>query len=293
MGGQVAALLSGPPPYGVVPAEQPVTGRLRLAAPDRYSLDATARSTGSVAMPPTSYDGLRLNRVLPGGTVRVGPDLAVACSGAPVEVEPALTTVLGLQDDPTELWEGCAQVPSLAWVPAAGAGRVLRAPTVWEDLVGLLAATGTSFRSARAALGRLVGAGPFPAPDVVAALGESGLRACGLGYRAGPLADLARRVAEGRLDPESWRALADEEAYARVVALPGFGPFSAAALLPLLGRPRPLLLDRWLRAQLPGLTEPDLRARYSPLGRWAGTGLWLEVSGRWLRHGSRTSCSAE
>ena len=95
---------------------------------------------------------------------------------------------------------------------------------------------------------------------------------------------LARAVADGDVDPESWHDLdhddaGDAEVQARVRALPGLGPFSAASLLPLLGRPRPLVLDGWLREQ----AEPGWERRLAPLGRWAGTGLWLEVSGTWLR----------
>ena len=90
---------------------------------------------------------------------------------------------------------------------------------------------------------------------------------------------LRRSVADGTVDPESWHALDDDEVQARVRALPGLGPFSAASLLPLLGRPRPLVLDGWLAAQ----AEPGWERRLAPLGRWAGTGLWLEVGGRWLR----------
>lgn len=274
MGAQAAALLAGPPPYGDVPPPGPVTGVLRLGRPASFSLDATARSTAHVALPPSSYDGARLARVLPGGVVRVGADLEVEVEGDPSDPAGVVRRVLGLDDDLADLHEGCRQVPSLAWVPGAGAGRVLRAPTVWEDLVALLLSTRTSFRSARASVARLVGDGPFPTPDDVA-------RRADLpgGYRAPHLRALARTVADGDVDPESWHALDDDEVQARVRALPGLGPFSAAQLLPLLGRPRPLVLDGWLRDR----ADPGWEQRLAPLGRWAGTGLWLEVSGAWLR----------
>jgi hypothetical protein len=279
VGAQVAALLTGPPPLGDVPAPGPDDGAMRLPVPAGFRLEQLARSTGGVALRPSAWDGRVLHRVLHGGRVRVaGPDgvaepdgpLRVTWTGAPARVVEQLTTVLGLADDLTGLWEACAGVPRLAWVARTGAGRVLRAPTVFEDLAGLLAATGGSFASARSRVTRLVGDGPFPSPEVVARLGEPGLRARGWGHRSGPLAQLA---ASG-LDLDAWRALDDDEVQARVRALPGFGPFSAASLLPLLGRPRPLVLDAWLARQV-GAAE--LREVFVPLGRWAGTALWLDV----------------
>jgi hypothetical protein len=279
MGAQVAALLRGPAPLGDVPPPGPDDGALRLPVPDRFDLDDVARSTGGVALAPSAYDGRVLHRVLPGGRVRVAPDLQVTWTGAPTDVAALLTTVLGLDDDLTGLWEACAAVPRLAWVAERGAGRVLRAPTVFEDLVGLLAATGGSFASARSRVRRLVATtadGTFPDPAAVAGLGEPALRGLGWGHRAGPLAALAVRVADGRLDPEAWRALDDEQVQAQVQALPGFGPFTAASLLPLLGRPRPLVLDAWLARQV---TPEELHEVFVPLGRWAGTALWLDVLG--------------
>lgn len=274
MGEQAARLLAGQPPYGDVPPPGPVTRTLVLDRPPAFTLDATARSTAHVALPPSSYDGATLARVLPGGVVRMDDGLTVTVEGDVPEAAGVVRRVLGLDDDLAELHEGCRQVPSLAWVPGAGAGRVLRAPTVWEDLVALLLSTRTSLAGARAAVARLVGDGPFPSPDDVARRPD-----LPGGYRSAHLRALARAVADGDVDPESWSALDDDEVQARVRALPGLGPFSAASLLPLLGRPRPPVLDGWLAAQ----ARPGWEQRLAPLGRWAGTGLWLEVSGAWLR----------
>ena len=119
----------------------------------------------------------------------------------------------------------------------------------------------------------LVGDGPFPEPQQVL---DRELTAWG--YRASWLRDLAEQVAggldvEGLADP----AVGDEEVELRVRALAGFGPFATAQLLPLLGRPRPVVLDGWLREQLGGASDAQVHERYAVMGRWAGTGAWLEV----------------
>lgn len=45
--------------------------------------------------------------------------------------------------------------------------------------------------------------------------------------------------------------------------------------MPLLGRPRPLVLDGWLRTALGGAGDAELHERYAAMGRWSGTGAWL------------------
>jgi N-glycosylase/DNA lyase len=283
VGAQVAALLDAGGPVGDVPPPAVVVGRLPLQPPHPYALDAVARGHGGVGLAPSAYDGMRLHRVLrlPDGPlpVVVHPDLEVTWSrptAHAAEVRRQLTGVLALEDDLDELWDACDRVPGLARARAAGAGRVLRAPTAFEDLVGTLAATNASYAATRRMVAALV-TGAFPTADEVARLGEDGLRARGWGYRAPALLHLATAVADGALDVERWRDLRvpDAEVLAGLRALPGFGPFAAASALPLLGsRPRPLVLDGWLRRQVP---DP---AVYAPMGRWAGTGLWLGVTTR-------------
>jgi N-glycosylase/DNA lyase len=283
VGAQAAALLDAGGPVGDVPAPAPVSGRLQLLPPRPYSLDAVARGHGGVGLAPSAYDGARLHRVLrlPDGPlpVVVDPDLQVTWSRPTAhadEVRRQLTAVLALEDDLEDLWGACERVEALRGARAAGAGRVLRAPTAFEDLVGTLAATNTSYAASRRMVAGLVSEA-FPTPDELARHGEDGLRARGWGYRAPALRRLARAVADGDLDVERWRdpGVPDEEVLAGLRALPGFGPFAAASALPLMGhRPRPLVLDGWLRRQV-----PDPQA-YAGMGRWAGTGVWLAVTAR-------------
>ena len=80
----------------------------------------------------------------------------------------------------------------------------------------------------------------------------------------------------------------DAEVLRELLALRGFGPYAAEGMLGLLGWPRGLAIDSWVRAKLPrllgaeSLTDAEIAARYAPLGRWAGTGLWLELTRDWF-----------
>jgi N-glycosylase/DNA lyase len=80
----------------------------------------------------------------------------------------------------------------------------------------------------------------------------------------------------------------DADVLRDVKALRGFGPYAAEGMLGLLGRPRGLAVDSWVRAKLPGLlgrdamTDAEIAEHFAPLGRWAGAGLWLELTRDWF-----------
>ena len=277
MGAQAAALLDAGMrggPVGDVPGPWTPAGSRLLDAPPSFDLRRTALTHGGVGLAPTAWDGQRLHLRLPGPvTVAPSPDgLQVAWAQEPPD-EAVLRRVLSLDEDLEPLWAACDALPSLRWVRATGSGRLLRSPLVWQDVAGALAQVRSSYRGAQARMRALGGDGPFPSPGEVAARPVLP----GWGFREPWLRALAGAVADGAVDLESARdpELEDEAVAAALGALPGVGPFTVAQLLPLLGRPRPLVLDGWLRDALGGPSDAEVAATYAPLGRWSGTGAWL------------------
>ena len=103
--------------------------------------------------------------------------------------------------------------------------------------------------------------------------------------------DLARRVAEGAVDPESWaREEADPDAVRQeILSLPGAGPYVADSLLRLLGRPSGLGLDSWLRSKYARVyhggrrvTDRTIARRYARWGGWGGLALWCDMTRDWV-----------
>lgn len=247
---------------------------MQLTVAGRFDLARTALVHGGVGLAPTGWDGQRLHLRLPGGSVAVDRDLTVSWRDAPPEVA-VMRRVLALDDDLEPLWQACDAVEGLAWVRVTGTGRVLRTPTIWQDVVGALAQVRSSYLGAQARMRALVGDGPFPTPAEVAGR----VMLPGWGLREPWLRVLAGAVDTGAVDLERWLdpQLDDVAAHEQLLALPGVGRFTAAQLMPLLGRPRPMVLDGWLRTRLGGADDAVLAARYAPAGRWAGTAAWLDA----------------
>lgn len=277
MGAQAAALLDAAAagaPLGPVPPAWDPAGALQLQGPAGFDLRRTALVHAGVGLAPTGWDGARLHLRLPGPVV-VDASLRAGWRDAAPDVA-VLRRVLALDDDLEPLWRAC-DAAGLPWVRSTSSGRLLRSPSVWQDVVLALAQVRSSYRGAQARVRSLVGDGPFPAPADVAARDDL----AGWGFRAPWVLALAR----SDIDLEVLRdpGLPDADVEAALRALPGVGPFTAAQVLPLLGRPRPMVLDGWLRTQLHERSDDEVAARYAAAGRWAGTAAWLDAVSARLR----------
>lgn len=317
MGAEAEAALREPGLQGEAPpgAGLPRTGRMSLGAvPQRFDLARTVMSHGWCQLAPTAFDESRrvLHRTLAlpdagaltvsvrearGGLEATWGRVKGTCDDR-VAVKAQLRRMLALDDDLTELYDHCANVPTLGWVPASGLGRMLRSPDVFEDLSKTLATTNCSWALTKLMARRLVDSlgaeGPageraFPTPAAVAKAGEAHFTdVVRAGYRARAFVELA--VAYPALDTDRWwdPAYDDADVLRDIKALRGFGPYAAEGMLGLLGRPRGLAIDSWVRAKLPGLlgreamTDAEIAAHFAPLGRWAGAGLWLELTRDWF-----------
>jgi len=110
------------------------------------------------------------------------------------------------------------------------------------------------------------------------------------GYRGTYLRTLAGDVASGALDLEQLNdpELPVEEVEARLLALPGVGPYAAAhVMLTSLGRYSRLVLDSWTRptyARLAGRKASDktIERKFRRYGEFAGLAFWLLLTRGWV-----------
>jgi len=297
---------------------------MRVPAP--FDLDLVVRSHGWYDLPPWRWDPDRraLGRPLllsSGRAVwaevrpssRAGLAVRVTAEGRPAGADVAeataqMRTCLSLDEDLAPFLRRVEELgdrpeaPALRRALARGAGRLLRSPTVFEDAVKTLCTTNCSWALTRSMVGRLVeelgrpvpgGGRTFPRAEDMAARRERFYRdRVRAGYRAPYLVALARAVATGEADLESWRSPAIEldDLALRIRGIAGFGPYATEHLLRLLGRHGGLALDSWSRKKLARLrgrrgqpSDRTLRRWFEPWREWAGLAMWLEVTADWHR----------
>jgi 3-methyladenine DNA glycosylase/8-oxoguanine DNA glycosylase len=286
-------------------AELELTG----AGGEPVDLPRTLASHGVADLPPNAIDQegwtLTTTLALPHGattaTVAAGSarHASVSGTGPRAGVLDTIRHMLRLDDDLSAFYARAREDPDLGWA-AAGAGRMMRSPTVFEDVVKTICTTNCTWsatvRMTTALVEHLGAEAPdgrraFPTPPAMAEAGEGFYRdVARAGYRGAYLGSLAADVAEGRLDLEALNdpELGDDEVAARLLALPGCGPYATAHMMMLLGRYSRLILDSWTRptyARLNGRKAADgtierrFRRRYGP---YAGLAFWLYLTRGWV-----------
>jgi 3-methyladenine DNA glycosylase/8-oxoguanine DNA glycosylase len=287
------------------------------AGGEPVDLPRTLHSHGVASLPPSRIDdetrtlevtlplprGARTVRVAPGrrGHARVdvlGPAVSERASAALIA---QLRHMFRLDDDLSRFYAVASADESLAWA-ALGAGRMLRAPTVFEDVVKTICTTNTSWGGTKRMVTALVdeigvaaptGAHTFPSAAAMAAAPEAFYRdVARAGYRGAYLKQLADDVASGAFDLEELNdpALPDGEVEERLLALPGVGPYAAAhVMLTSVGRYSPLVFDSWTRpayAKLIGAKRPPkdttIVQRFRRYGDFAGLAFWLLLTRSWV-----------
>lgn len=244
----------------------------------------------------------RTVRITPGrrGTVAVHvPGRSTPATAA--HLAGLVRRMLRLDEDLSDFYRRAADDPELSWV-RAGAGRLLRSPTVFEDVVKTLLSTNCHWSATRrmtAALVHMLGerasTGPgraFPTPAAMAAAPPAVYREqVRAGYRAPWLREIARRVAGGEVDLEELAvpgAVDVAEADARLRSLPGIGPYAATHVALMLGHYERPILDSWTRptyARLIGrrrVADRTITRRFARYGPWAGLAFWLYLTRDWV-----------
>lgn len=276
----------------------------------------TLASHGVATLPPQRVDpvGRILETTVVLGTGRArnvalrstrSGEVAIECQGRRLGATDTVTVValvrlvLGLDQDLSQFYVRAASDPALAWA-TMGAGRMLRAPTVFEDVVKTICTTNCAWSATIRMVTSIVnelgvpapdGRRAFPGPAAMAAAGEEFYREVArAGYRGAYLLRLAGEIAQGNLDLESLRddTLPDDEVTKRLLALPGVGPYGAAhVMLVSLGRCSRPVLDSWTRptyAKRVGRPTSDraIERRFRRFGAYAGLAFWLFVTEDWM-----------
>ena len=293
---------------------------MELKTPPSFNFWRTVYSHGWCSLPPflVNKEEASLSRLLElnGGTLvlcvlkeRKGKIFVALSSSASLssdqkaEIRTLLTQCLRLNEDFSEFYREATRRPGARWIPKVGAGRLLRSPTVFEDVIKMICTTNCSWSLTETMVGNLTtllgknfgdGYFAFPTPESIAGTTEAFLRkSVRTGYRSPYLHEFAVAVAEGKLDVEGWRSspLATDQLFEQVKTVKGMGDYAAGNILKLLGRYDYLGLDSWVRGKFyelhsRGRTVKDstIEKHYASLGKWRGLFFWLEMTRHWYDH---------
>lgn len=293
--------------------------RFTLAPPRPFELRLCLFGHGWYDLPPHDHDkakvslttALRLGRQIVDVEIRAGTEGTVAVElssrrklGARAldEARRQVAHMLRLDDDLDAFHAMCRGEARLRWASRRGAGRLLRSPSPFEDLMKLLFTTNTTWAGTRMMTQNLVGAcgdaapsgrRAFPTPEQCvrdAAFYRDTVRA---GYRAEAARDLAQAFADGSLTAAMFLApQTAAELGERLLSLRGFGPYAAGQAMRLLGHYDELALDSWCRARLAELdgrskppTDRAVTRRYAKFEPFQGLALWLDLTADWHGEG--------
>src|SRR5260370_1402536 len=293
---------------------------IKIPTPPGFNFRRTVLSHGWCALLPFEFDKTdwTLVRVVDAGetgpvTVKISTEkgyLAISTSGrlkkrAGEKIVRDVRHMFRLDDDLREFYRATSTEPDFAWIAREGAGRVLRSPTVFEDLVKMICTTNCSWALTEKMVHGLVnelgdqsddGRKSFPSAEAMAQESvkffQDKIRA---GYRAPYLQELSQRVASGTLNVEDWLTtdLPVKELLKEMKSVKGVGNYSAENLLKLIGRYDGLALDSWTRAQFARArnsgrpaSDKKIARFYSRFNSWQGLALWCDMTRRWLDPGN-------
>jgi len=289
---------------------------LKIPTPKNFSFRRTVASHGWYQLPPFALDTDKweLSRVIDVGKkppvtiflserknhVRVRPSRPLNKAEEAIVLRDA-RHVLRLDDDLETFYLITAGDPEFAWIGTQGAGRLLRSPTVFEDLVKMICTTNCSWALTLKMVHGLVGnlgretadgRRTFPTAQTMAAMpAKFFVDEVRAGYRAPYLKELADRVASGELNVEEWLSseLSTRDLLKQMKGVKGDGDYAAENLLKLTGRYDGLALDSWTRARFYEIRNNGRKANdkkiaryYARFNEWRGLALWCDVTRDWL-----------
>jgi 3-methyladenine DNA glycosylase/8-oxoguanine DNA glycosylase len=204
--------------------------------------------------------------------------------------------MLNLDQDFSTFYALTSQEPKLAQAARRAQGRILRSPTLFEDVVKTILTTNTLWAATIRMNNNLVqqfgspltdepDRRAFPTAARLAETDEQTLRSqTRLGYRAPYILHLARSIDSGQLDLESLKKASPPtlELRKRLLAIKGIGEYAAANLLMLLGHYDYIPIDSWALKMVSNewyagaaIGRAEVEAAFERWGQWKGLAYWL------------------
>jgi 3-methyladenine DNA glycosylase/8-oxoguanine DNA glycosylase len=225
------------------------------------------------------------------------------------EVTEKVTWMFGLDMDFSAFYAASRHEPKLVRAKKQALGRVLRSPTLFEDVIKTIFTTNTLWGATKNMTKKLVeefgetagfdmpsaesasgystsnGKHAFPMPEAIAASTPDFIKEkIRVGYRAPAIHDLAIHMASGKYDLEALKtsSLPTLELRKELMTIKGVGPYAAANLLLILGRSDFIPIDSWALKLVSHewykgkpITAKEVEKRFEIWGEYKGLAFWF------------------
>jgi 3-methyladenine DNA glycosylase/8-oxoguanine DNA glycosylase len=212
------------------------------------------------------------------------------------EVAENVTWMFGLDMDFSRFYAASHGEPKLALAKKRALGRVLRSPTLFEDVIKTILTTNTLWGATKNMTSKLVNEfgeplpeegtrRSFPTPEAIASSSPEVLKEkIRVGYRAPAIHQLAELIASGTFDLEALKTseLPTLELRRELLKINGVGPYAAANLLLILGRSDFIPVDSWALKLVSHewyrgkpVTGKEVEKRFEKWGEFKGLAFWF------------------
>ena len=212
------------------------------------------------------------------------------------EVADNVTWMFGLDMDFSRFYAASRGEPKLALAKKRALGRVLRSPTLFEDVIKTILTTNTLWGATKNMTLKLVNEfgdsiqedstkKAFPTPEAIASSSPEVLKEkIRVGYRAPAIHQLAARIASGAFDLEALKTseLPTLALRKELLKINGVGPYAAANLLLIMGRSDFIPVDSWALKLVSHewyrgkpITGKEVEKRFEKWGEFKGLAFWF------------------
>ena len=244
---------------------------------------------------------LQITGVNAGDAIRIHIDVqadGMLTTAETSEIGAAVRWMLKLDEEFTAFYALAARHAHIGRVVAQGRGRLLRSPTLWEDIVKTIATTNVTWGNTKGMIQRLVdqlgtpfplnpALHAFPTPAQVAAADPALFRTdIRMGYRNAYVQELAKAIVAGERDVEVLKQakLSATEVKKAVKSIKGVGDYAAHTLLMILGHYSELPIDSELRSHVTRRyfggevrSDKEMAAIYADWGDWKYLAYWFDA----------------
>ncbi|WP_130860755.1 DNA-3-methyladenine glycosylase family protein [Gracilibacillus phocaeensis] len=212
------------------------------------------------------------------------------------EVKDQVAWMFRLDDTFESFYALCHDFEELLHIPANRQGRLLRSPTLFEDVVKVILTTNTRWKQTMNMVSKLVNElgepvatnhpqafQTFPTPETVLAAGESYLKEqVRVGYRSPYIIDAATKALDPAFDLESYQS--PQADITKLKDIKGIGPYAFNTLSMLLGKYDLLPIDSEYKAHVISKyfngeppSKRKLESVYDKWGNYKFLAYWYDI----------------